>query len=110
MNIYHAICKKTCFKNDCFCGLPIILMEHVQLPCCNDSIHHVNCIMNESSCPNCKRKFDKQTLNYIQNVNEKVIQKQIKQQIEKKAREPKQKMLRKQIKETVQWIIQKKLN
>ena len=53
----------------------------MQLPCCNEALHHVNCISNTLKCPNCKTKFNQEVKTYIKNV-EFTISKKI-QEIEK---------------------------
>jgi len=83
MKFCNAICTETCIHLQCHCKLPLISMDHMQLPCCNESLCHVICISKKSECPNCKTKFNKQIKTYIKNVEFRIL--------EKKKREEKRK-------------------
>ena len=86
-------CTEKCINARCYCGLPIFLMDHIQLPCCNKALHHVSCISKKSKCPNCDTKFDVETKTCIKNVESTVFEKL--KEIEK--RKQKQNSLRKHI-------------
>ena len=68
MTFCNERCTGKCITSRCYCSLPIYLMHHIQLPCCNEALHHVICISKKSKCPNCERKFTQEINTYIQNV------------------------------------------
>ena len=84
-------CTGKCINSRCFCDLPIYLMDHIQLPCCNKSLHHVDCISNKQKCPNCEIEFNQEVKTYIKNVKSMVYEKL--KELEK--RKEKQDLLRK---------------
>lgn len=97
-------CTAKCINSHCCCNLPIYLMYHIQLPCCKDSLHHIDCIVNKSKCPNCKIKFEQDTKTYINNVKTVVYEKL--KEIE--TRKQKQNLLRKNIQLEVNKMIKER--
>ena len=105
MLAYSSNCNVYCSTKQCYCKLPLKMMDHIQLPCCNDSIHHVICMINKVSCPNCKKKFNKQILDYICNANQKMKKKQCKHRVKQYRRNTRQQQNRDHIQNTVTEII-----
>ena len=85
-------------------------MDHIQLPCCQAFSHHVICIYGESSCPNCKIRFDAQTNRFIQDAQAKVCVKLKEKATKDRKREMFRKEIKKKITEIVLNRIEKKLN
>ena len=64
-----------CKDLQCFCGLPLFMMDHLQLPCCGEAKYHVLCISNQTKCFKCNKEFDKFIKRHIQNAEAIVLQK-----------------------------------
>ena len=97
----NAKCTETCLVARCYCNLPLFVMDHVQLPCCNEAVHHVLCICEKSICPDCRKLFSGQTKKYIKNLKNRILL-----DLQKKEnREQKQRIFRKHIEKEVKKII-----
>lgn len=80
MNFSKQKCNKCCCDTQCYCcKMPLILAEHLKLPCCNSMIH-VQCVSNQLTCPCCKGSFNNVILIYIQNIVDQVKQQYNKRQ------------------------------
>ena len=98
MNICN---KKQCIAKQCFCNLPMLLADHIELQCCKEAIYHVRCIINCDKCPYCLKKFTDDTIKNIQITETKVLMKLKK----KKALEQKKLLFREEIKRKVHFIM-----
>lgn len=105
MKTQNTRCNINCVTTQCHCGLPLNLSHHIQLPCCN-FIYHVSCMLNQKNCPNCKCKFNKNTLKYIHHANIQVLQNDKVDCLKKQKRN----VFRRYIKEIVSKIIQMRSN
>ena len=97
MKIHNIKCDARCVTTLCFCKLPLNLMDHIQLPCCN-SMFHVFCIAKQLNCPYCENKINKSIINEVNSIL-------IKKKNENKEKEKRKSLFRKQVKEKIEKII-----
>ena len=102
------VCSADCMKSACICELPIFIMDHIQLMCCNKS-YHVLCIADKTTCLNCKQEFDHQTIKAIKHTERKILEKYQKQQLGEKKRILLRKDINKQVYEILLLRIKKQL-
>ena len=69
-----------CKELQCFGGLPLFMMDHIQLPCCDEGKYHVLCISNQTNCLKCKEEFNKHIKKFIQNTEAIIMNKFQKEQ------------------------------
>ena len=69
-----------CKEVQCSCGLPLFMMDHLQLPCCNEAKYHVLCISNHTKCLKCKKDFNEHVILFVQNAQAIIMQKFRKEQ------------------------------
>jgi len=96
------ICKHPlCITKNCFCNLPMLAYDHIELNCCKHAVYHVKCIIKCEKCPHCFHRFNDNTMEVIQMTQNKVLKK-----LKKKAMiEKKKSLFREEIKKTVRYII-----
>ena len=105
MKNQNTKCNINCTLTNCHCRLPLNLSHHIQLPCCN-YVCHLICISNQMNCPNCKQQFIEDTLEYIHDANNKVLQNEKVNDLKEQRRN----VFRRYIKEVVSKIIQMRSN
>ena len=99
MSLKRSECD--CKELKCFCGLPLFMMDHLQLPCCDKGKYHVLCISKRTNCVECNEEFSKHIKMFINNAHAMVMQKFKKEQKNELKRKKTRKECQKLIKDTI---------
>ena len=96
---YKTKCRKECFESICFCKLPILSLDHIEINCkCGRmSLYHILCISDTTRCSDCNAFISKEMMLQIKDAKQKITINYKKE----KLRENKQRIVRKQIQKII---------